>query len=401
MRYSLRRAAAVLAAAGSAAAAAAEPQLNVNPWFAGYGQAVQVELRGSAIYLPATRYSRSAGTIVAEFEYSSAPLSGTRADFGAMPLALGELAPGSYRVLGKLFDLAQPGAAPLTLEQQIQVAPPDAAGVYVVPRTPDAYQPVEIVVKPEYLMDPSSLKARVANGVIHVDYTYAGDMPAGVSLPGFVAFASVKVAGLAPGYYRVEALGTDRRWSTYQRLATGNLQVGPLTEIVEYYAESLDHYFVSASPDEVALIDGGGQPGFMRTGEGFRGWLRASEAPANAVPVCRFYASGPNSHFYTGDASECQFLKSLEQKQRGDAQAKGERFAGWQFEGIAFYALTPQDGACAAGTEPVYRDYNTRGERNDSNHRFVVNPQLRAAMRDGSGWAEEGVAFCSPLQRGG
>jgi hypothetical protein len=398
MRDSLRRMTAALAVGGSAlACSAAEPQLAVNPWFPAYGQAVQVELRGANTYLPAMRYTRSGNTIIAEYEDAGASTLTTRADFGSLPLALGELAPGSYRILGRLFDMSQPSAAPRAFEQQIQVAPPDAAGVFVVPRYPDAYQPLEIVVQGEYLLDPATLKATVANGTIHVDYTYAGDMPAGTPMDGYVAFASVKVAGLAPGYYKVEAVGSDRRWSTYQRVATGNVTIDRATEIVEYYAADLDHYFVSAWPDEVALIDDGGRPGFKRTGQRFRAWLRASEAPANAVPVCRFYASGPNSHFYTGDSNECQSLKSLEQKQRAEAQAKGERFAGWQFEAVAFYALAAQAGACPANTQPVYRDYNMRGGMNDSNHRFIVNAQLRDAMRAGSGWVEEGVAFCSPL----
>lgn len=398
MRYSMRRIAAAFVTA-AASGATAEPQLTVNPWFPAYGQAVNIELAGANVYLPATRYSRSGNTIVAEFEYPGAASANVaRSDFGSMPLALGELAPGSYRVLGRLIDMSNPDTPPRAYEQQVQVAPPDPAGVYVSPRAPDAYEPVEIVVKGEFLLDPTTLRARVSNGVIRVDYVYDGVTPAG-SPPsgGYVPFASVKLAGLAPGAYAIEAVGTDYRWSTWQRRSTGNLTVGSLATIVEYYAAALDHYFVTAWPDEVAMIDDGAQPGFKRTGQKFRAWLKASEAPANAVPVCRFYASGPNSHFYTGDAAECGALKALEQKQRAHAQAKGERFGGWQFEAVAFYALAPQNGTCAPNTQPVYRDYNMRGNQNDSNHRFVVNSQLRAAMKSGSGWTEEGVAFCSPL----
>ena len=68
--------------------------------------------------------------------------------------------------------------------------------------------------------------------------------------------------------------------------------------------------------------------------------------PRAHVPVCRFYASGPNSHFYTADPSECNYLKGLETKQRGDAQAQGKKFEGWTFEAIAFYVLLPQNGEC-------------------------------------------------------
>lgn len=399
MRYTTRSAAAGLLAAvamGATAGMAAEPQLTVNPWFPAYGQAVQVDLRDANTYLPATRYSRTGNTITVDFEYpGSSVATTTRADFGSLPVALGELAPGSYTMRGRLFDLSHAGAAPRIFEQQIEVAPPDTPGVYVVPRFPNAFQPIDVVVKSEYPIDLSSLRASVSGGVVRVDYTYAGGGPAnGPPIPGFAPFASVKVAGLSPGFYRVEAVGTDRRWSTYHRSDTGNIAIGTLASVVEYYADSLDHYFISAWPDEVAQLDGSPAPAFKRTGQQFKGWLKAADAPQGAVPVCRFYASGPNSHFYTADPSECQFLKSLEQKQRGDAQVSGEKFGGWQFEAVAFYAIAPRDATCPGDTQPVYRDYNMRGAQNDSNHRFVVNPQLRAAMK--SGWSEEGVAFCSP-----
>jgi hypothetical protein len=398
MRYTTRSAAAglLVAVAMGTQGWAAEPQLTVNPWFPAYGQAVQIELRDANTYLPATRFSRSGNTITVEFEYPGNTLFTTRADFGSLPVSVGELAPGSYTMRGRLFDMSRTDAAPRTFEQQIEVSPPDAAGVYVVPRLPDAFQPIAVVVKSDYQMDPASLRASVSAGVVRVDYTYAGDAPANSAyvVPGYATVASVKVAGLSPGAYRVDAVGTDRRWSTYQRSATRNIAIGTLATIVEYYADSLDHYFISAWPDEVALLDGSPALGFKRTGQQFRGWLRAADAPQGAVPVCRFYASGPNSHFYTADPSECQFLKSLEQKQRSDAQVHGEKFGGWQFEFVAFYAIPPRDGACPGDTQPVYRDYNMRGDQNDSNHRFVVNSLLRAAMK--KGWSEEGVAFCSP-----
>jgi serine protease len=121
--------------------------------------------------------------------------------------------------------------------------------------------------------------------------------------------------------------------------------------------------------------------------------MRASDAPPAAKPVCRFYSRGVNSHFYTGDASECQALQSLEQRQRADATAKGQGFQGWQYEGVVFYALVPTNGQCPGGTTPVYRMYNNRAMQNDTNHRFTADGVMHAAME---GWVDEGVAFCSP-----
>jgi len=162
--------------------------------------------------------------------------------------------------------------------------------------------------------------------------------------------------------------------------------------VVEYYSDKLDHYLVTAWTDEIAALDAG--TAFKRTGERFKAWLHASDAPAYAVPVCRFYASGPNSHFYTADPGECNYLKSLQQKQAADASAKGQPFPGWQFEAIAFYAIAPENGSCPANSRPVWRAYNDRAAENDSNHRFTVTDVVRRAMQ--VGWADEGLAFCAP-----
>jgi serine protease len=149
---------------------------------------------------------------------------------------------------------------------------------------------------------------------------------------------------------------------------------------------------MSAGGDEIDLVDSGAQGRWKRTGQAFHAWLSRDDAPANAQPVCRFYAQGPNSHFYTGDPDECTYLRSLEQAQRADAAAAGKQFLGWGFEGIAFYALVPVNGQCPAGTLPVWRAYNNLAAQGSSNHRFTVDPAQHAAM---AGWIDEGVAFCS------
>ena len=163
--------------------------------------------------------------------------------------------------------------------------------------------------------------------------------------------------------------------------------------IVEYYSVALDHYFIAAGPEEIATVDAGGRGDWKRTGQRFNAWLRAADAPPSARPVCRFYAAGPNSHFYTGDARECDYLKALEQSQRADANARGQQFKGWQYEGVAFYAVVPDSGTCPGGMAPVFRFYNMRAQENDSNHRFMVEARQKVAMS--VSWKDEGVAFCS------
>jgi hypothetical protein len=93
------------------------------------------------------------------------------------------------------------------------------------------------------------------------------------------------------------------------------------------------------------------------------------------------------------DPGECQYLKS-QQKQAAAAAEKGQSFAGWQFEAIAFYAVAPESGTCPANTRPVWRAYNDRAAENDSNHRFTVTDAVRRATN--VSWADEGLAFCAP-----
>jgi hypothetical protein len=86
-----------------------------------------------------------------------------------------------------------------------------------------------------------------------------------------------------------------------------------------------------------------------------------------------------NSHFYTGDAEECESLK--------------EEASGWIYEGTAFLALLPKAGVCPTRTPPFNRLYNGRADELDSNHRFVTSAELyRALIKDD--WIGEGVAFC-------
>ena len=114
---------------------------------------------------------------------------------------------------------------------------------------------------------------------------------------------------------------------------------------------------------------------------GFNVWHADDLAPTTAVPVCRFYSEQVNSHFYTGDEAECTLLKEEDQD--------------WEYEGIAFQALVPLNGACPIGTDLVWRLYNDRAALQDSNHRFIASSETYHAMI-AKGWLGEGVAFCSP-----
>jgi uncharacterized protein (DUF1800 family) len=148
---------------------------------------------------------------------------------------------------------------------------------------------------------------------------------------------------------------------------------------VEYVDAAAGHYFISAIPIEIAFVDGGGAgSGWRRTGGQFSVWTGAGDAPG-LQPVCRFYSAAAKSHRFTADAGECAALRSS---------------PGWKYEGIAFYIATPQAGACADGTTPVYRAFNNGGAHADPNHRFTVD---YTAWVSTPGFTPQAVAMCSPL----
>jgi len=380
----------VLRVAAWLAAASCLPSfagLEVNPVFPAYGVPVTLELKsiGPPPWVPGTRYRRDGNNITLEMENMPGGYFGPRADMQYMPVPLGEIAPGTYAIQARLYDLGEPDAPARLFTQTLQVPPPDAPGVYPVPRVPGAHESMELVVRGDAAIDASSVRYSITGTTIRIDFSYSQNSSGEL-------FAKVKVDGLPPGTYRAEAFGTYPWMLTPPRETVGTFTVASTSTVVEYYSEKLDHYFITAGP-EAAILDAG--TGFQRTGQRFKAWLNAGDAPVSAVPVCRFYANGPNSHFYTGDPGECQMLKALEQKEKS-ALPKGGPYSGWQYEGTAFYALMPVNGSCPAGTTPVYRSYNNRWAQNDSNHRFMVTDDMRFVMSQ-SGRLDEGVVFCSPV----
>lgn len=160
--------------------------------------------------------------------------------------------------------------------------------------------------------------------------------------------------------------------------------------VIEYHNTQLDHYFLATHP-ESALIDAGSAgPGWIQTGYFFRTSILFGMGEA---PVCRFYGSyviGPNSHFFTNDVGECEFLKRL-QAETPDDQPR------WNYEGRPFHVGVPTNGKCVQWPylRPVHRFYNRGFERGfDSNHRYVLDDATMLQMY-GRGWRYEGVAFCA------
>ena len=389
------RAAFAAALALCALAAAAAPTLAPIPSAPAYGQAVQLQLRDltTSVYLPATRYSRNGNNITMEFE-TVAPTTPATPELGVAAIDFGELAPGNYSLEARFYDIAHPTAMVTSVSSGMNVAGPQDWGLYSVPQQPNALEPVQIAVNSAAFFDPTTLRATQSGNVIRVDFDYYSHSPTiwNNPPPGAVSLASVAVGGLLPGSYRIEGWGRAKDTGVAERYFTRDMVVASTAWVIEYYSVSMNHYFMTANPGDIAQLDAGVVADFKRTGHRFKAWLRAQDGPAGVMPVCRFYAAGPSSHFYSVNAGDCEFLRQLEQTQRAQAQAAGKPFLGWSYEGTAFYSLPPQNGVCAGGTVPVYRAYN-RGITG-SNHRFMRDAQQRAAML--VGWADEGVAFCAP-----
>jgi len=157
----------------------------------------------------------------------------------------------------------------------------------------------------------------------------------------------------------------------------------PTAQVVEFYNASLNHYFITAFPDEAAMLDQGiVVPGWVRTGVTFNAWASPTDS-FTAVPVCRFFGTpdvGPNSHFYTADANECATVK-----QNPD----------WTFEAIAFYIEPTKSSSCGPVTEPIYRSFYPGPNVSASNHRFL--PDMTMFQKMAASSILEGLVMCSPL----
>jgi len=166
---------------------------------------------------------------------------------------------------------------------------------------------------------------------------------------------------------------------------------------VEYFNASLGHYFLTVTPQEMALLDAGlPLPGWQRTGLSFWVYPADGSAPAGSNPVCRFYGrpeAGIDSHFYSASPQECQ--------------AVIDQFSwGWMLESPAyFYAFLPtEDGGCpdaAVSVGAIVRLYRTYNTRPDANHRFTTSQYIQDLMQYSENWIPEGyglyaVSMCLP-----
>ncbi|MFO1311599.1 MAG: DUF1800 family protein [Burkholderiales bacterium] len=164
-------------------------------------------------------------------------------------------------------------------------------------------------------------------------------------------------------------------------LCGAGIACADLGTAIEFYNPGIDHYFITAYPEEAAALDAGTNvKGWKRTGGQFSVYV--DPGPGRAA-VCRFFGTpgkGPNSHFYTADPAECAKVKTL---------------PAWTYEGIAFHIPLPAGGNCASGY-PVYRSYYS-DQVSDFNHRFTVDLTAHVRMAQRRHDDLEGVVMCAPV----
>ena len=165
------------------------------------------------------------------------------------------------------------------------------------------------------------------------------------------------------------------------------------TLAVEYHHAATDRYFWTVSEPDIDALDSGRIAGWQRTGQSIFVGAAPGAYAALATPVCRFYSSSNNTHFYSASTEECAEVEA--------------RFPALQLETrAAFYAALPnlQTSICPADDDvnsngvlvPLYRLWNPA----TSDHRYTRD----AAMRDqlvAQGYVVEGygplnVAMCVP-----
>jgi len=173
-----------------------------------------------------------------------------------------------------------------------------------------------------------------------------------------------------------------------RRTAFGSKAATTTVTAVEYHHASFDHYFITPVVSEIVLLDARAPPfqDWSRTGLSFDVYAAAT-APAGSVATCRFFNdhfAPKSSHFYAPHGFGCETTISL--------------FPDWTLEDSALFStmLPDANGACPAGTIPVYRLYNN-GQGGAPNHRYTTSLATRSAMLV-QGWIPEGSGVIGVIE---
>jgi hypothetical protein len=132
---------------------------------------------------------------------------------------------------------------------------------------------------PDYQLDT------IVTFVPYAEGTF-GPLPVGQ----YAATTSVRAFNAANVLYKV---CPDTPWTLIVYADDG------LSPVIEYYYAALDHYFITQFKDEIAALDAGAHPGWVRTGQSFLAYRPGEGA---GQPVARYYglpSAGLDTHFFT------------------------------------------------------------------------------------------------------
>ena len=133
---------------------------------------------------------------------------------------------------------------------------------------------------------------------------------------------------------------------------------------------------------------------FLRTGQVWRAFSSAQAAPGLS-PVCQFFgrltSAATVTHFFTGNPNECAALRAL----WGDAGSSG---SGLKYEGIAFYAVSPDAQQRCPPAFPIKVARFFEPAPSPHHLYLVIDPQTGASShRPSSAAISEGAAFCTDV----
>lgn len=228
---------------------------------------------------------------------------------------------------------------------------------------------------------PSTDNVAVASYKVYYDGTPVGVLPIVSTLA-----TSYTVNGLKANTnykFRLAACDAAGKCSAQTAIASATTLTA-LIDVVEYHNASLDHYFITWVPSEVALLDAGDKiMGWVRTGYSFKAYTTPQ---GGASPVCRYYIPPGlgDSHFFGRGKGECD--------------ATGAKNPAFNLEDPAFMeTYLPTGGVCPTNTASIFRVFSNRP---DANHRYMTDKNVRDQMV-ARGWLAEGdgpdlIVMCAP-----
>lgn len=162
-------------------------------------------------------------------------------------------------------------------------------------------------------------------------------------------------------------------------LLTSGLSFSATVVVDEFYAPSVNDFFLTWWPPEIDALDSG-RLGSWQLLHSFVAF--DSPPDAQATPVCRFWTG--HSHFFSASPDECAAVY---------ANYPEFTLETW----AAFYVYLPDgSGQCFTGEIPVYRLWDGASDSHFYTTSLDERDYLVANGWTSEGWGPDGVSMCSP-----